>query len=78
MTAVRFVIINLMDFLFNEQIRGGCMDNILYDRIKGGLYGVAVGDALGGTTEFMSVKEIKEKHGYLTEIIGGGCGAGTG
>lgn len=48
------------------------MDNKLYDRIKGGLYGVAVGDALGGTTEFMSEREIKEKHGYLTEIIGGG------
>ncbi len=44
----------------------------LLDRIKGGLYGVAVGDALGGTTEFMSVKEIKEAHGYLKEIVGGG------
>ncbi|MHA6482510.1 ADP-ribosylglycohydrolase family protein [Paenibacillus sp. strain BS8-2] len=44
----------------------------LSDRIKGGLYGVAIGDALGGTTEFMSVKEIKAAHGYLTEIIGGG------
>ncbi|WIV17268.1 ADP-ribosylglycohydrolase family protein [Paenibacillus polygoni] len=41
-------------------------------RIKGGMYGVAVGDALGGTTEFMTEQEIKEKHGYLTEIIGGG------
>ena len=40
------------------------MDNILYNRIKGGLYGVAVGDALGGTTEFMSMQEIKEKHGF--------------
>ncbi|CAM3499929.1 MULTISPECIES: ADP-ribosylglycohydrolase family protein [Paenibacillus] len=48
------------------------MDNIIFDRIKGGLYGVAVGDALGGTTEFMTEREIEEKHGYLTEIIGGG------
>ncbi|OOC61744.1 ADP-ribosylglycohydrolase family protein [Paenibacillus ihbetae] len=48
------------------------MDNIIFDRIKGGLYGVAVGDALGGTTEFMSEREIEEKHGCLTEIIGGG------
>jgi len=44
----------------------------LADRIRGGLYGVAVGDALGGTTEFMSRREIAERHGYLTEIIGGG------
>lgn len=44
----------------------------LLDRIKGGLYGVAIGDALGGTTEFMSIKEIRETHGYLTEIVGGG------
>lgn len=41
-------------------------------RIKGGLYGVAVGDALGGTTEFMSQAEIRNQHGYLTEIVGGG------
>lgn len=44
----------------------------LYDKIKGGLYGVAVGDALGGTTEFMTRQEIQRKYGYLTEIIGGG------
>lgn len=42
------------------------------DRIKGGLFGAAVGDALGGTTEFMSRSEIKLAHGYLTEIVGGG------
>jgi ADP-ribosyl-[dinitrogen reductase] hydrolase len=41
-------------------------------RVRGGLFGVAIGDALGGTTEFMSRKEISRKHGYLTEIIGGG------
>lgn len=44
----------------------------LEDRIKGGLFGVAVGDALGGTTEFMSTGEIERQHGYVTEIIGGG------
>lgn len=48
------------------------MNGQLFDRIKGGLFGVAVGDALGGTTEFMSAREIKARHGYLTEIIGGG------
>ncbi|PWW08695.1 ADP-ribosyl-[dinitrogen reductase] hydrolase [Paenibacillus cellulosilyticus] len=44
----------------------------LHDRIRGGLYGVAVGDALGGTTEFMSRMSVQKKHGYLTEIVGGG------
>lgn len=48
------------------------MEGKLFDRIKGGLYGVAVGDALGGTTEFMGTREIEVKYGYLTEIIGGG------
>ncbi|NOU66303.1 ADP-ribosyl-[dinitrogen reductase] hydrolase [Paenibacillus sp. LMG 31461] len=43
------------------------------NKIKGGLYGVAIGDALGGTTEFMSVREIQARYGYLTEIIGGGA-----
>lgn len=45
---------------------------MLLDKIKGALYGVAVGDALGGTTEFMSVDKVASVHGYLTEIIGGG------
>lgn len=44
----------------------------LNSKIKGGLYGVAVGDALGGTTEFMSTREIQKKYGYLTDIVGGG------
>lgn len=42
------------------------------DKIKGGLFGVAAGDALGGTTEFMSAAQVKAAYGYLTEIIGGG------
>lgn len=44
----------------------------MLDKIKGGLFGVAIGDALGGTTEFMSEREIKNKYGQLTDIIGGG------
>lgn len=42
------------------------------DRILGGLFGVACGDALGGTLEFYSKKEGKEEYGYLKDIIGGG------
>jgi len=44
----------------------------MQDRIKGGLFGVAIGDALGGTTEFMTRAEVKRVHGYLTDIAGGG------
>lgn len=43
-----------------------------FERILGGLFGVACGDALGGTLEFMPAAEIKSKYGYLTDIIGGG------
>lgn len=48
------------------------MKNEMYDKIKGALYGVAIGDALGGPLEFMSAEEIKEEHGLVTEMIGGG------
>ncbi|NMM62894.1 ADP-ribosyl-[dinitrogen reductase] hydrolase [Clostridium sp. P21] len=41
-------------------------------RILGGLFGVACGDALGGTLEFLSKREGKEEYGYLKEIVGGG------
>ena len=42
------------------------------DKIRGALFGVAVGDALGGPLEFMSAEEIQKKHGRVTEIMGGG------
>lgn len=48
------------------------MDAKLRDRIRGGLFGVAVGDALGATVEFLSQGEIRRRFGCLTEIIGGG------
>lgn len=42
------------------------------DKIRGGLYGVAVGDALGATVEFMDKKAIQRKYGRHKDIIGGG------
>lgn len=42
-------------------------------RILGGLFGVACGDALGGTLEFLTQDDGKMKYGYLKDIIGGGC-----
>ena len=44
----------------------------LGDRIRGGLYGVAVGDALGATVEFMAKEIVQQRHGVLTDIVGGG------
>jgi len=44
----------------------------LEDKIKGAFYGIAIGDALGATVEFMTKKQIQEKYGVLRDIIGGG------
>ena len=45
---------------------------ILYDRIRGGLYGAYIGDTFGATTEFMTKDEIRNKYGLLEDIVGGG------
>ena len=42
-------------------------------RISGGLLGVAVGDALGATVEFLSPSEINDRFGVHREIVGGGA-----
>jgi len=44
----------------------------MLDKIKGGIFGVAVGDALGVSCEFMDPVQIKRMYGYVTEITGGG------
>ena len=43
------------------------------DRFRGTLLGLAVGDALGAPAEFLTVGQIAERWGVLTEMVGGGC-----
>lgn len=42
------------------------------DKITGAIYGFAIGDAMGATTEFMTKEQIQKKYGEVTDIIGGG------
>ena len=42
------------------------------NKIAGALYGFAIGDAMGATTEFMNHEQIKKQYGQVTDIIGGG------
>jgi ADP-ribosyl-[dinitrogen reductase] hydrolase len=42
------------------------------DRARGAFLGLALGDALGATVEFMLPGEIRAVHGVHSEIIGGG------
>lgn len=44
----------------------------MINKLKGALFGFAIGDALGGTTEFLTKEEINQKYGKLEKIIGGG------
>jgi len=44
----------------------------IYNRAQAAFLGVALGDALGATTEFMTPAEIKGKHKVHCKITGGG------
>lgn len=46
--------------------------SLLQKRAVGAYLGLAVGDALGATVEFMTPREIKARHGWHQEITGGG------
>lgn len=53
----------------------------LEEAVAGGLLGVATGDALGCTVEFMDARRIRKMYGTHREIIGGGpfnCQPGEG
>lgn len=42
------------------------------DRARAAFIGMAIGDALGATVEFMTASEIATKYGTFRDIIGGG------
>ncbi len=45
---------------------------VLLDRALGAYLGLAIGDALGATVEFMTAREIRHRFGVHREIVGGG------
>lgn len=47
-------------------------NNKIRRKIAGAVYGFAIGDSMGATTEFMTKEEIKMQYGIVDEIIGGG------
>jgi ADP-ribosyl-[dinitrogen reductase] hydrolase len=42
------------------------------DRARAAFLGLALGDALGATVEFMTAGEIRDRHGVHRELVGGG------
>lgn len=44
----------------------------LHHHIKGAIYGLAIGDALGAATEFLTPETIRGRYGYLTEMSSSG------
>ena len=47
------------------------------DRARAAFIGMAIGDALGATVEFMTASEIASKYGIFRDIIGGGADRGS-
>jgi ADP-ribosyl-[dinitrogen reductase] hydrolase len=45
---------------------------VVRDRFRGSLLGLAAGDALGAPAEFLTAEQVVEKHGVITDMIGGG------
>lgn len=49
-----------------------CNPDELHDRARAAYVGMAIGDALGATVEFMTATEIASKYGTFKDIVGGG------
>ena len=52
--------------------RRAAYPSLLHERAVGAYLGLAIGDALGATVEFMTPNEIRQKYGVHREIVGGG------
>lgn len=52
--------------------RGASSDARLRDRAVAAYLGLAIGDALGATVEFMTPREIRDQYGVHRNILGGG------
>jgi ADP-ribosyl-[dinitrogen reductase] hydrolase len=52
--------------------QGARIDALLRDRAVAAYLGLAIGDALGATVEFMTPREIRDQYGTHRNIIGGG------
>lgn len=48
------------------------MNELLQDKIRGVVYGAAVGDAFGAPYEFLTSSQLKEKYGTVSDMIAGG------
>ncbi len=46
--------------------------DIIRDRFRGALLGLAAGEALGTPAEFLTADQVVEKYGVITEMLGGG------
>ncbi len=44
--------------------------DVLLKKVQGCLYGGAIGDAMGGVAEWRTPDEIRERYGYITDLVG--------
>lgn len=64
---------NILEKIFSEPLSSPQSEQVSkQDRIIGAYIGLAIGDALGATTEFLTPNEIQHQYGTHQDIIGGG------